>query len=225
MWGDIALVVGAYLLGSLPHLSALGKLRGIKLDGDLHINLWRRGGWWIGLIGLLGEFVKGVIPVLVGYSVGFNLLTVCLAGLAVVSGQMWPIFSRFDGEKGNSIALAMAGALALVPMLIALVPIAVGVAIRTLPRLLDDRQSLKQRFKFGGPPSRSLPLGMAIGFIMLPAASWWLREPLIITLSFLVLFILIMVRRLTAGLSGDVAENGAIPGILVNRLLYDRSYL
>lgn len=43
MWDDVALIPGAYLLGSLPHLSAPGKLRGINLDGDLHINLWRRG--------------------------------------------------------------------------------------------------------------------------------------------------------------------------------------
>ena len=34
MWSNIGLIVGAYLLGSLPHLSALGKLCGIDLEGD-----------------------------------------------------------------------------------------------------------------------------------------------------------------------------------------------
>jgi len=53
MWFDVALILGAYLLGSLPHLSALGKLRGIHLEGDLHISLWRRGGRLIGVIGIL----------------------------------------------------------------------------------------------------------------------------------------------------------------------------
>jgi len=40
MWADVALILGAYLLGSLPYLSALGKARGIALEGDLHISLW-----------------------------------------------------------------------------------------------------------------------------------------------------------------------------------------
>ncbi len=224
MWSDIALIIGAYLLGSAPHLSALGKLRGITLEGDLHIGLWRRGGRLVGTIGILTEFVKGVIPVLVGKSLGFDMLIVTLAGLAVVSGQMWPIFSRFNGEKGNSIGLAMAGALAPKPFFIALVPIAIGAIIRTMPRLLDRRQSLNERLKFGGPPSLSLPLGMAIGFLLLPIASWWLKEPLVIIAGYSALFILIMVRRLTAGLSGDLKANADIKSVLLNRFLYDRSY-
>ncbi len=224
MWSDIVLILGAYLLGSAPHLSALGKLRGITLDGDLHINLWQRGGRLVGTIGILTEFVKGVIPVLVGNSLGFDLLTVTLAGLAVVIGQMWPVFSRFDGEKGNSIGLAMAAALAYEPLLIALVPIIIGAVIRTAPRLLDKKQSLNERLMFGGAPSLSLPLGMAIGFFLLPIASWWMGEPPVIIAGYSALFVLIIVRRLTTGLSSDLGENADIKSILINRFLYDRSY-
>jgi len=224
MWADGALILGAYLLGSLPHLAVLGKLRGIDLEGDSHLSLWRKGGRLVGTIGILGEFTKGVIPVLIGKSLGFEPIVIALAGLAVVSGQMWSIFSRFDGEKGNSVGIAMAGALAPKVLFIALVPIIISVAIRTVPRLRDSRQSLNERLKFGGPPSRSLPLGMAIGFLMLPIVSWWLGELLVITLGYLVLFVLIMVRRLTAGLRGDVKVNTDIKSILINRFLYDRSY-
>ena len=224
MWADVALILGAYLLGSLPHLSALGKLRGIDLEGDLHISLWQRTGRLTGVIGILAEFAKGVIPILVGKGLGFDLFIIVLAGLAVVSGQMWPVFSRFDGEKGNSIGLAMAGALAFKPLLIALVPIVVGIAIRTVPRLLDSSQSLNERLKFGGPPSRSLPLAMAIGFLLLPVASWWLGGPLVITTGFLALFILIVIRRLTAGLRSDLVVTSDIKRIVINRFLYDRSY-
>ncbi len=223
MYSDIALILGAYLLGSAPHLSALGKLRRLKLDGDLHIDLWRRGGRLVGLAGILVDFAKGVTPVLIGTSLGFTLPIITVAGLAVVSGQMWSIFSGFNGEKGNSIGLAMAGALAPTPMFIALVPVTIGAAIRTLPRLLDTQQSLNERLKLGGPPSRSLPLGMAIGFLLLPFASWWLKEPLVITSGYIALFILIMVRRLTAGLRGNLMASSDIGRILLNRLLYDRS--
>jgi len=224
MWADIALVLGAYLLGSLPHLSFLGKLRGVDLGGDLHISLWRRGGRLVGTIGILGEFAKGVIPILIGKSLGFDLSIVVLAGLVAVTGQMWPVFSRFDGEKGNSIGLAMAGALAPKLLFIALVPMVIGVAIKTVPRLLDTSQSLNERLKFGGSPSRSLPLGMAIGFLLFPVASWVLGGASVITSGYIALFLLIMVRRLTAGLRGDLAVNTGIKRILINRLLYDRSY-
>jgi glycerol-3-phosphate acyltransferase PlsY len=225
MWSDIALILGAYLLGSVPHLWALGRLCGTDLDGDLHISLWRRGGRLVGGIGILVDLLKGVVPVLVGKSLGFNVLVVTLAGLVAVCGQMWPIFSRFNGEKGNSTGLAMALALAPYPLLIALIPTAVGVAIRTVPRLLDARQSLNERLKLGGPPSRSLPLGMAVGFLVLPIASLLLKEPLVITSGFSALFILVMIRRLTAGLRADLTVSTSVGSILVNRLLYDRSYL
>jgi len=224
MWANVALVLGAYLLGSLPHLSVLGKLRGVELEGDSHISLWQRGGRIVGTIGIVGEFAKGVIPVLVGKSLGFDLFIVVVAGLAVVCGQMWSIFSRFDGEKGNSVGLAMAGTLAPIILFIALVPIVIGVAIRTVPRLMDTSQSLNERLKFGGPPSRSLPVAMAIGFLVMPITGWCLGKPPEITFGLLSLFVLIMVRRLTAGLRGDMAVNTDIKGILLNRLLYDRSY-
>ncbi len=224
MWADGALILGAYLLGSLPHLSALGKLRGIDLEGDSHISLWQKGGRLVGVIGILGEFAKGVIPVLIGRILGFDIFIVVLAGLAAVSGQMWSVFSRFDGERGNSIGLAMAGTLAAKPLFIALVPIVIAVAIRTVPRMRDSSQSMNERLKFGGPPSRSLPVGMAIGFLVLPIISWGLGEPPVITLGYLVLFLLIMVRRLTVGLRGDLKVNTGVRGILINRLFYDRSY-
>lgn len=222
-WSDIALVLGAYLLGSAPHLAALGKLSHVNLDGDLHISLWRRGGRLVGGIGILLDLVKGVIPVLVGKSLGFDLLIVTLAGLAVVSGQMWPVFSRFDGEKGNSTGLTMSASLSPYPLLIALVPVVIGVIIRTMPRLLDRRQSLDERMKFGGPPSRSLPVAMAIAFFVLPFASWWLKEPVVITVGFSALFILIMVRRLTVAPRGDVPAGAGTGRTFLYRFLYDRS--
>ena len=223
MWADGTLILGAYLLGSLPHLSALAKLRGIDLEGDSHSSLWQKGGRFVGVIGILGEFAKGVIPVLVGRILGFDINILVLAGLAAVSGQMWSIFSRFDGERGNSIGLAMAGTLAAIPLFIALVPIVIGVAIRTVPRMRNSRQSMNERLKFGGPPSRSLPVAMAVGFLVLPLASWGRGEPPVITLGYLALFGLIMVRRLTVGLRGDLKVNAGVRDILRNRLLYDRA--
>lgn len=220
---DIALILGAYLLGSVPHLSLLARLRHVELDGDFHQSLWYQGGRAIAAVGIVGEFAKGVIPILVGKWLEFDLLVVALAGLAAVCGQMWPVFARFDGEKGNSVAFPMVIALTPKPGLIAVIPVIISLIIRTVPRLMRSSKSANDTI-FGGSYSRSLPLGMAIAFFILPLVSWWLGEPPEIVLCYAALFILmIVVRRITAGLKRDLRESHDVRGVIMKRFLYDRA--
>ena len=225
MWDNIALIVGAYLLGSIPHLVGLARLTGLDSSGDLHIKLWRDRGTAIGLVAISGEFVKGAIPVLVAKGLDFDILTVTLAGLAVVTGQMWSVFRRFKGEKGNSIGVAMAASLSIIPLLFAAIPFAIGAAVKILPRLLNRNISVKERLRLGGPQSLSLPLGMAVGFLVLPLASWGFHEPVVVTIGFAVMFILIMIKRMTADIKQDLVEVTNLRSILINRLLFDRSFI
>jgi len=101
-----------------------------------------------------------------------------------------------------------------------------GFFVRTIPRFMKTGQTLNERFMFGGPVSNSLPLGMIIAFAIAPLASWLLSQPMEMTLGLLAVFIAITVRRLTARLSEDLKEpKTGIRSILLNRILYDRSYL
>jgi len=227
MLANIVMVLGSYLLGALPVLLFIGRVRGFDLseEEDLHMALWRKVGRLEGVLGILWDLGKGAICVLIVRALGFGLPAVATAGVAVVAGQMWPVFSRFDGEKGNSTGLAMALALAPIPLLIALIPILVGVIIRTAPRFFRSGQSVDERLKFGGPPSLSLPLAMAVGFAVLPLASWWLHEAGAVIIAFFVLFVLIIIRRVTADLRKDLEGAPDKKSILINRFLYDRSYL
>lgn len=223
MLADVALILGAYLLGSVPHLSLLAKLRHLNLDGDFHQSLWNKAGKVIGVIGILGEFAKGVIPVLVGKSLDFDFTIIAIAGLAAVCGQMWPLFSRFDGEKGNSIALTMVLALVPKPALVAIVPVILSIIIRTLIRVTAKSKSPGERAIIGGAHSRSLPIGMFTCFLLLPLAAWYFDEPQEIIWCLAALFVLIMVRRLTAGISIDLKAGHDIKCILLKRLFYDRA--
>jgi len=45
------------------------------------------------------------------------------------------------------------------------------------------------------------------------------------TLGLAAIFVAIMVRRLTVGLGADLKTTTNVRSILINRLLYDRSYL
>jgi glycerol-3-phosphate acyltransferase PlsY len=222
MWAAVLLVVGAYLLGSVPHLRFLSRLRGIRLDGDYHQELWYRAGRLTGVLGVLGEFIKGATPVLVGKALDFAPPAVAAAGVAAVCGQMWPLFARFDGEKGNSIAVAMGAALAPLALLCSLGFVIVALVVRMAPRILARSSG---RRIIGGEYSRSLPLGMFACFLALPFFAWAFGEPPAYVWGLAALFVLmIIVRRLTAGLRLDLRESpNRRRDIVLRRLFYDRA--
>lgn len=223
--------MGAYFLGSLPIVYSIGKLYGIDLtkEEDAHIALWHKVGRLPGALGIGADLIKGAVPVLLGKALSFDIQVVALAGLLVVVGQMWPVFTNFNGGKGNTTGITMIVSLvALKPLLAALVPMAAGILVRTAPRLLNPKQSMQERLKLGGPPSLSMPLGMAAGFAVLPLSTWAFHQPMGETLALLALFLLIMVRRLTAALKPDLKKakdkRVSTTSVLVNRLLFDRSF-
>lgn len=227
MWDEGVLIAGSYLLGSFPFMYLMARLKGVDLREyeDSHIALWREVGRLQGFMGVMLDFAKGFTVVLVARAVGFAPGWFAFAGVAAVAGQMWPIFLKFDGEKGNSIGLAMSGALATSALLIGLIPITIGFLVRTIPRFRRPEQTIDEKLKFGGPPSNSLPLGMAIGFAVMPLAAWGLDYCWEIIVALAGLFCLIMLRRATAGITEDLREPSGRKRMVLNRLLYDRSRL
>lgn len=226
MWPEFGIVLGSYLLGAFPWPYIIGRLRGVDLrhEEDQHIALWRKVGPGVGFIGVVGDIAKGVIAVLVARALGFELLIVALCMLAVVVGEMWSVFLRFRGEKANTTAIGAVVAFTPEALVIPLVPMAAGAILRAAPALLRHSTSLRDRLSFVQPPSLSLPLGMVIGFAILPLSAWWLGEGLIVTLTCLGVFLLIVTKRLTAGLREDLKAATSKRSIIMNRILYDRSY-
>jgi len=228
MWADALLILGAYLLGAFPAVYLLGRLRGVDLsqEEDMHISLWRQVGRREGFIGIAWDIVKGgVAVVVVDRAFHCDWGTVVGVGLAVIAGLMWSIFLRLRGEKANTTSLGVAIALAYQAWYFLLGPILIGVTIRTLPRLLDSRQSANERLKFGGPPSLSLPLGMLVAFALFPVGCWYTDQKGLTTVAGIVIFALIVTKRLTAGLREDLRTATNKTSVLFNRMLFDRSYL
>ncbi|MCJ7515399.1 MAG: glycerol-3-phosphate acyltransferase [Dehalococcoidia bacterium] len=235
---DIALIVGAYLLGSLPHMILLGRALGIDLshEEDLHMALWYKAGRLWGLSVVIVDVLKGVIPIVIGFSFHLHLAAITASGVAAVMGQMWPVFRKFDGEKGNTTGIgvvitltsyltATISPLAYLVFIIFAIPILIGGGIKTVPKFMAPGQTLSQRLMLGGPTSNSMPLGMLIGFAAAPLASACLRQPPEMTWALLAIFVVIMIRRLTAGLGKDLkTATISVGAILLNRFLYDRSY-
>jgi hypothetical protein len=157
--------------------------------------------------------------------VGLDDWVVAGVGVAVILGEMWSVFLKFRGEKSNTTGMGMAAALVYKAIPFILIPIVIGAGVRTLPRFFRRGQSMDERMELGGPPSLSLPLGMFFGFALLPVGCWvmdagWWRIG-----AGIALFVLIVVKRLTDGLTADIEKEGLKPNILANRLLFDRSHI
>lgn len=224
------LIIGAYLFGSLPYMVSLAKAKGLDLsqEKDLHLALWRKVGIVEGLSGFLVDFSKGVIPILIGFGFGLPLMAVGLSAVAAAAGQMWPVFYHFNGEKGNSIGVAIVFALTLAYrayfVSLCLIPMAIGAGMRFFFTLFSTKESFRERIKFHettNPIARGLPVGMILGFAVAPLASWGFGQPREMTLCLLFLFLIILLRRLTASLRADLKASNNLKGVLINHLIFD----
>lgn len=225
MLANIALMVGAYLFGSLPFAAALARRSGVDLSGetDMHIALWHKVSKVQASLAVFVDLIKGSIPMLVGFGFDLPIAVVTFSGVAAVAGQMWPPSPNWPGEKGNTTGAGVIITLALIYhaylTLLALIPFAIGAALRYY-----SLASREERFHEPSHPlALSLPVGMFLGFAVAPIASWCSGQPASITMGLLALFIIILVRRVTCDLKSDVKRGDNLMRILANRFLFDQA--
>jgi glycerol-3-phosphate acyltransferase PlsY len=118
--GDALVVIGGYLLGSIPFGYVLPRLvRGddIRRHGSGNVgasNVWRVYGRSLGIPVALLDVAKGFVPALVGLELGGDWVGV-LAGAAAMIGHARPVFLGFS-KGGKMVATAGGVALALAPL-------------------------------------------------------------------------------------------------------------
>ena len=226
MWANVLLIAGAYLYGSIPFVWGIAHLKGINLryHGSQNIgcgNLANAAGVLPGFIGSVCDFSKGVVPLVVGYYwLDADLTILCMASIATLAGQMWSVWTGFYDGRGTSISgglLITFFGLSFISwkVLLAFIPLFISIIAR-------NARKVKKA------PTRIVPLGTLLTFVLIPVLTWLLHEPEVITITFSSVLLLLVIRRLTADIIDDLrykAETQRIRDILINRLLYDRSYL
>ncbi len=116
MFESVALIAFAYLLGSLSSAILLSKLMGFqdpRSEGSKNpgaTNVLRIAGKKAAFLTLLGDCLKGLLPVLVARSIEADQWLIALTAFAAFAGHCFPLFFRFQGGKG--VATAIAGTLA-----------------------------------------------------------------------------------------------------------------
>ena len=116
----LLLLIFAYLLGSVPTGVILTRAFSNvdpRTQGSKNIgatNIYRTAGKKLGIITLLGDILKGLIPVLIARSALDSHLWIGAVALAVFLGHLYPIYLKFKGGKG--IATGLGAFLALAPL-------------------------------------------------------------------------------------------------------------
>ncbi len=122
---EALLIVGAYLVGSIPTGVIVGRMRGFdpRAVGSGNIgtsNVARAGGASAAAITFAGDMLKGAIPVMVAQAAGFPIAIIAWTGLAAFIGAICSVFLRFRGGKGVAAALGIWLAIAPMVVLVAL---------------------------------------------------------------------------------------------------------
>ncbi|MBI2860039.1 MAG: glycerol-3-phosphate acyltransferase [Chloroflexi bacterium] len=206
-WASLA--IAAYLLGSIPFSYLAGKaFRGIDIRqrGTRQVgagNLWRMTSFRIALpVGII-DLSKGMVMAWVASEMGLGPSQQLSVGLAAVAGHNWPVFLGFHGGRGLGTSL---GIILILPIIN---------EISYLSFLVFTVINLA-----GIALLRSTPLPALVGSASLPVTSWLTGDPASLSLGYLALLLVLVIKRLAAGTPDPESPGGG--RLLLNRLLFDR---
>lgn len=182
-----ALLLAAYLLGSIPTGLLLGKLCGVDVrrEGSGNIgatNLYRTVGRWVGILTLAGDCLKGAIPVLLARQYCALPEFAAWVGLAAFCGHVFSLFLRFRGGKGVATALGV---------FLVLAPLAVACALALFVVLMCVW--------------RFVSLGSVMAAALMPVAVFFLGgSPQLVVVTLVISLVVIVkhhdnIKRLVAG--------------------------
>lgn len=108
---DLLFIAAAYLLGSFSSAIALSRIMGFadpRSEGSRNpgaTNVMRIAGKKAAALTLLGDMLKGLLPVLLATQALTHPWWAALTGFAAFLGHCYPIYYRFEGGKGVATAI------------------------------------------------------------------------------------------------------------------------
>ena len=204
------LIIAAYLLGSIPTAYLVAKWsRGIDIrqygSGNIgSTNLVSSTSKLVATPVIIFDLGKGALMVGIAHLLGLGIPAEVTVGVATIIGHNWSVFLRFGGGRG---LLTTVGVAFMLPSINNLAPWAIIAALAIVAIVLFI--------------AHSMPLGAGAGTLVLPSVSLGLGEPLPIILGYLIIFLILVVKRLAVPRTA-IAESLSYKQLLVNRLLFDR---
>lgn len=110
---SVLLIISAYLLGSISAAIVVSRLMGLPDPRSLGsgnpgaTNVLRTGSKKAAGLTLLGDALKGLIPVLIAKALGVDATVIALVAIAAFIGHLFPVFFGFKGGKGVATAIGV----------------------------------------------------------------------------------------------------------------------
>jgi len=182
------LVPLAYLIGSISSAVLVARARGMpdpRTVGSGNpgaTNILRQGDKAAAALTLVGDLLKGLLPVLLARSVDAGPSLVAMVGAAAFLGHLYPVFFGFRGGKGVATALG----------------VYLGVSIWTGLAVIVTWIASALVFRFSSLAAVLAAIGAPL-FVW-----WWLRELPYLVMSLLLTALLLWrhrtnIRRLLRG--------------------------
>ncbi|MCK4676023.1 MAG: glycerol-3-phosphate 1-O-acyltransferase PlsY [Gammaproteobacteria bacterium] len=128
----------SYLIGSISTAIITCKIMGIEdprktgSNNPGATNVLRHGGKKAAIITLLGDMLKGLIPVLLVIQFQTDELTIALVGLFALLGHIFPVYYGFKGGKGVA---TFYGVILGTNWLVGLIAITIWLSVATLLKI------------------------------------------------------------------------------------------
>ena len=110
---DYLIILGGYMFGSISTAIIVCKLMGLpdpRTQGSKNpgaTNVARLGGKKAAALTLVGDMLKGLIPVLIAQYLQMSPVILAATALAAFLGHLYPVFFGFQGGKGVATALGV----------------------------------------------------------------------------------------------------------------------
>lgn len=174
----LSFLIAAYLLGSFSSAITLSKIMRFpdpRSEGSHNpgaTNVLRIAGKKAAALTLMGDLLKGFIPVLLAAFTLNESIYIALTGLAAFIGHCFPLYYGFKGGKGVATAI---GFILAFDWLAGISVVAIWLTVAKVFKLSS--------------------LAAVIAFICLPVIYFWLRSDLLITVVLAMLTLILIYRH------------------------------
>jgi acyl phosphate:glycerol-3-phosphate acyltransferase len=191
----LILLITGYIIGSLSSAIIVARLAGLgdpRAQGSGNpgaTNILRLGSKRLAAVVLLGDVLKGFLPVWWAWGVGASSLVIAGVGLAAFGGHLYPVFFGFRGGKGVATAL---GVLLGFSWVLALLVLGIWLLVFWYRRISS--------------------LSALCAAILAPVFAWWLlpEVPVKVAVTLMAAFLLWRhqdnIRRLLSGQEGSLGK-------------------
>jgi len=193
---ELLLIVGGYLFGSVSSAIITCRVLGLpdpRSQGSGNpgaTNVLRIGGKKAAAITLVGDMLKGLVPVLVAKLLGADMAVQAATAVAAFLGHLYPVFFAFQGGKGVATLL---GVMLGIHWPVGLLTIATWLVIAKV-------------FKISS-------LAALLSILVTPLYIWWLIPDTSIMIAMLLMGALLFwrhrsnIKNLMAGTEGEIKSD------------------